>query len=242
MYAPVNLKSNTTYNVSYYTKGITGCNSLGIVSQLSGTSSLGNPILSTATSPNTISNPTWQRYITTLTTPISGSNFNLILTLKNLSSGAINPALGVAAIQVTEGQGAVPYKDNTNIVANTVQSASFIGPNTPFAWVSFNGAGVGTQQIYASYNVSSVVGSQGPAGGTAGYWTVNFATPAPNLNYAINGNLQGNGVKSLFFFDISGIPTSLNQFTFRTLGSTIGSSPLPCTSPYITAFFYANPY
>jgi hypothetical protein len=63
------------------------------------------------------------------------------------------------------------------------------------AWVNFNGTG--TVAIRAAYNVSSITEN----GGSAGNYTVNFATAMPDSNYVAvgNHNVPSAGAASVVF-------------------------------------------
>lgn len=65
----------------------------------------------------------------------------------------------------------------SNVAGSQSISTDRVAQGTAFAWVNFNGTG--TVAIRASYNVSSITDNGG-----AGAYTVNFASAAPDANYA----------------------------------------------------------
>lgn len=111
MWSATNLKANTNYNFSYYAKGITGTNNIGIINYAWGTSPSGTYVQNPTTIATPITSSEWTRYTTNVLTPISGSGFNFALAIRDtLSTGTINPIFGITAVQATEGSAIVPYQ------------------------------------------------------------------------------------------------------------------------------------
>ncbi len=79
------------------------------------------------------------------------------------------------------------------------------GQSDVFAWVNFNA--VGTLSIRASKNVASVTDNG------AGHYTINFAEPAPDADYAVSINVRGSTssrITSQVFKDVTPTTTSFN--------------------------------
>ncbi len=113
------LKLNTSYNLSYYTKGFINYTGIAINPSVSGTSQLGSPsIITLGASPIRINNNEWTRQSYQFLTPQSGTDFGLNLNVMAPTSIGSTGVFGITAVQLTEGPALIPYspKNGTNQV------------------------------------------------------------------------------------------------------------------------------
>lgn len=93
------------------------------------------------------------------------------------------------------------------------------------AWVNFNGTGV--VSVIASGNVSSVTDNG------VGDYTLNFATPMPNVNYSISGS-------STEYSDGAPIPVSLRMSGTTPILKSTSAVRVSIRSPYTGTFLDIN--
>ncbi len=125
MASSVNMKPNTTYNISYHAKLISGNNSLGVVDYIYGLTSSGTYVQSTVNPPVQIASSDWARVNRIVTTPESGSNFNLGISIANINTtGSVNAIFGLTGFQITEGPAIVPYASTSTAAASTTSTSS----------------------------------------------------------------------------------------------------------------------
>ena len=103
-----------------------------------------------------------------------------------------------------------------DIVAGAISAASHIK-----AWVNFNG--IGTVAIRAAFNVSSVTDSG------VGRYTINFATPLADVDFAVVGSGQLNGPGTAMSILVEANPvvrttTSVFVFTVAINAGFFGAS------------------
>jgi len=142
MYAPVALKPNTTYNVSYFAKGISGSSPLSITTQFSGTTTSGTSAISSVSPATTVSLPSWQQVSNNITTPDSGTNFNIQFNISNtLPTGVLTPTIGLAGVQITEGTAQLTYSNPRYNINQILISpvATFTATNGNFGQSSDSG-------------------------------------------------------------------------------------------------------
>lgn len=121
-----------------------------------------------------------------------------------------------------------------NISNGTVSTSSAnVIQGSAKAWVNFDGS---TAAIRASYNISSVVRN------SAGYYTVNFTTAMPNINYAVACafsplySTRFSGGTSLFSNSASAAEVAPTTSSFDFVTTDSSSSPIDPKYTCITVF------
>ena len=126
----------------------------------------------------------------------------------------LNAQSGVGLTQSADGSGVLKVQSN-GVTTNAL------------AWVNFNGTG--TVAIRSSYNVSSITDN-----GTGDY-TVNFATPMSDANYAVSGSATGAGLLSNYSSLTAQTTTALRV---RTSASDAGGAAYDST--YVSVAVFGN--
>lgn len=124
------------------------------------------------------------------------------------NSGATEPSQTFAyQFWVDTSNGLLKQRNSTNsgwITVATIGKTLVPDDSTQLtkAWVNFNGTG--TVAIRGSYNVTSITDNN------IGDYTVNFATPMPDTNYAISGLAKGDNANSNVLWVITQANTDTN--------------------------------
>lgn len=208
--APVSLKPNTTYNLSYYAKSISNSGTLGIINYVFGLTQTGTYIQTPVSAiPTTINGSEWTRVNTVVTTPVSGSNFNFGLAIRNTqATGTANQIFGLTAAQATEGLALTPHTDQGAIFSSIKKAL-------PTSWGSYEGS---TGVLYDSYNVASIVRL------AVGRYQINFINPMVNTNYTVVIGGASFGVVNQSWQNMWNYGNADRQLTSMTIGS-IGDAP-----------------